>query len=74
MPIPLFIGVQMNDTKQLIQDALDQGWRLQRKGRHLILYAPQGKGIVVVARSGSDWREIQNVRSYLKHYGFKDRH
>jgi hypothetical protein len=62
----------MNDIKRLVQEAEDQGWRLRKRGRHLVLLSPLGRGIVVIPRSSGDWRNFQNTLRYLRQFGFTE--
>lgn len=57
--------------KQLLRAAIAQGWRM-RHGKHLVLYAPDGKSMVVMAATPGDHRSFKNALSQMRRAGFKD--
>lgn len=60
----------MNNVDRLVRDAVRQGWRL-RRGKHNILYAPDGKSIVVVSVSPSDVRSYNAALARMRRAGFR---
>lgn len=66
--IALYEAIKMNynkEIKHLVDDLILTGWRV-REGRHLVCYAPNGRGIVTIGRSVSDWRAIENIKRDIK--------
>lgn len=57
--------------EQLIRSALRQGWRV-RRGKHHVLYAPDGKSMVVIAATPSDRRSHLNTLAQMRRAGYKD--
>lgn len=60
----------MRDIDQIIRRAKHQGWRVDVGGSgHYRFFAPDGKGLVTVARSPSDHRAILNIEADLRRAG-----
>lgn len=59
------------ELQELIQEAERQGWRAVRTQKgHWALYAPDGRTIVHLAGTPSDWRAIHNAISRMRRAGF----
>ena len=62
---------QATDLNDVIDRALEQGWRHQRTERgHHQFYAPNGKDIVVTGGTPSDGRAWDNFMADMKRAGF----
>ena len=48
--------------KRLMKLATDQGWRIV-ESKHVKMYSPNGKDIVVLPVSPSEYRGIKNAKS-----------
>ena len=59
----------MDDTKAVLKAAADQGWRI-KTGKHHLCFAPDGKTIVTISKSGSDHRGLLNAISKMRQAGF----
>jgi hypothetical protein len=46
------------EIKELLREAERQGWRVERRSRHYMLFAPDGKGMVTIASTPSSPRAI----------------
>ncbi|MGH7749096.1 MAG: hypothetical protein ACREQ5_30675, partial [Candidatus Dormibacteria bacterium] len=57
------------DWSELVAVARDQGWREERRTRHIWLYAPDGRGTACIPTSTSDWRAIHNAVAQLRRLG-----
>ena len=57
------------DWSDLVAVAREQGWREERRTRHLWLYAPDGRGTACIPTSTSDWRAIHNAVAQLRRLG-----
>lgn len=57
-------------TEKLIRQAVRAGWRV-RRGKHYVLYAPDGKSMVVCAVTGSDHRAYRNFLSRMRKAGWE---
>ena len=57
------------DWSELVAVALEQGWREERRTRHIWLYAPDGRGTACIPTSTSDWRAIHNAVAQLRRLG-----
>jgi hypothetical protein len=57
------------DWSQLVAVAREQGWREERRTRHIWLYAPDGQGTACIPTSTSDWRAIHNAVAQLRRLG-----
>lgn len=58
------------EVKELIKEAKRQGWRV-KEGKHYKLYAPDGETIVVVGKTPSDRRSLENSISDMRKAGFR---
>jgi len=54
---------------ELVAVARRQGWREERRTRHIWLYAPDGQGSACIPTSTSDWRAIHNAVAQLRRLG-----
>lgn len=59
----------MDQTKAVIKAADEQGWRI-REGKHYMCLAPDGVTIVVIAKTGSDRRGLDNAIAKMRRAGF----
>ena len=57
------------DWSDLVAVARRQGWREERRTRHIWLYAPDGQGTACIPTSTSDWRAIHNAVAQLRRLG-----
>ena len=57
------------DWSELVAVAREQGWREERRTRHIWLYAPDGRGTACIPTSTSDWRAIHNAVAQLRRLG-----
>ncbi len=57
------------DWSELAAVARAQGWREERRTRHIWLYAPDGRGTACIPTSTSDWRAIHNAVAQLRRLG-----
>jgi Bacterial regulatory proteins, gntR family len=57
------------DWSDLIAVAREQGWREERRTRHIWLYSPDGRGTACIPTSTSDWRAIHNAVAQLRRLG-----
>jgi IclR helix-turn-helix domain len=57
------------DWSDLVCVARRQGWREERRTRHIWLYAPDGRGTACIPTSTSDWRAIHNAVAQLRRLG-----
>jgi hypothetical protein len=57
------------DWSDLVAVARRQGWREERRTRHIWLYAPNGQGTACIPTSTSDWRAIHNAVAQLRRLG-----
>lgn len=57
------------DWSELIAVARAQGWREERRTRHIWLYSPDGQGTACIPTSTSDWRAIHNAVAQLRRLG-----
>jgi hypothetical protein len=56
----------------LIDKAWEQGWWCKKSGsKHVMMYSPDGKGMVTLPGSPSDHRSIKNSRNLLRKNGLK---
>ena len=61
------------EVRELIDAALEQGWRVRETGgNHYQLLAPDQQHIVTLPSTPSDWRALQNCRSITRKAGFRD--
>lgn len=66
-----------DDLNKLLDHARDRGWRIEggntggKKQRHWKCLSPDGKTIVVIPSSASDYRSLKNARAALKRAGLK---
>ena len=49
--------------------AVQQGWRVERRGKHRAWHAPRG-GIVVSSVTPSDHRALRNHLALMRRFGF----
>lgn len=56
------------NSKELIRKAKQQGWGY-RRGKHHILYAPDGRGIVTVSVTPSTGRAMKNCLAQMRRMG-----
>ncbi len=54
----------------VVAEAVRQGWREERRTRHLILWAPSGRGHVCISTSPSDREAIHKCLADLRRLGF----
>ena len=52
------------DYQPLVRKAIDAGWRVVHRRRHVQLYSPHGV-IVCLSATPSDWRGLANLRAQL---------
>jgi hypothetical protein len=57
------------DWSDIVAVARKQGWREERRTRHIWLYAPDGQGTACIPTSTSDWRAIHNAVAQLRRLG-----
>lgn len=57
------------DWDKLLRAASDQGWRVERRTRHIWLWAPSG-GTVSLPTSTGDHRAIHNCVAQMRRLGF----
>jgi hypothetical protein len=57
------------DWSDLVAVARRQGWREERRTRHIWLYSPDGRGTACIPTSTSDWRAIHNAVAQLRRLG-----
>jgi hypothetical protein len=57
------------DWSDLVAVAREQGWREERRSRHIWLYSPDGRGTACIPTSTSDWRAIHNAVAELRRLG-----
>ncbi|HEY2702215.1 MAG TPA: hypothetical protein VGL20_00855 [Candidatus Dormibacteraeota bacterium] len=57
------------DWSDIVTVARKQGWREERRTRHIWLYAPDGQGTACIPTSTSDWRAIHNAVAQLRRLG-----
>ena len=57
------------DWSELVAVAREQGWRAERRTRHVWLYSPDGRGTACIPTSTSDWRAIHNAVAQLRRLG-----
>jgi hypothetical protein len=56
----------------LIKKAWEDGWWCKKCGNgHVMAYAPDGKSMVLLPSTPSDYRGIKNARALLRKYGLK---
>jgi hypothetical protein len=58
------------EVKELLREAERQGWRVERRSRHYMLFAPDGKGKVTIASTPSTPRAITHSVARMRRYGF----
>ncbi len=64
--------VKAKAIDNLIKKAWDAGWWCEKRATgHIMAYAPDGKGMVLLPSSPSDYRGVKNARSLLRKYGLK---
>lgn len=59
------------EARELVEAARKQGWRVRDEGPHFLLFSPDGKTRVTIAKTPSDgrhWR--QNSIAKLRRGGF----
>lgn len=59
------------EVRDLVREAERQGWRVRERGAHFTLFAPDGVGIVTVAKTPSDRRWRANTLAQLRRHGFQ---
>jgi len=65
-------AVRARAIDMLIEKAWEQGWWCEKRGTgHVMAYAPDGKGMVLLPSTPSEYRGIKNARSLLRKYGLK---
>lgn len=58
---------QNKDLNQFLKTLTDEGWKLEARGRHLKLFFPEaGRHFVMVPKSPSDMRSIDNVKAKVR--------
>lgn len=67
-PLRFTVGMSL-DWSELVAVARAQGWREERRTRHIWLYAPGGRGTACIPTSTSDWRAIHNAVAQLRRLG-----
>jgi len=56
---------------ELLDDALRQGWRIERERKHVKCLAPDGQTMVVVGYSAHGSRALENARAQLRRAGLR---
>ena len=59
------------ELKEVLREAERQGWTVTSHKGHWKLYAPDGKGIVHIAGTPSDHRNLANTVALMRRYGFR---
>ncbi len=60
------------EWRELIEEAQRQGWRAERTQRgHWQLFAPDGRTIVTLPGTPSDWRAFRNTIAQMRRAGFR---
>jgi predicted RNA binding protein YcfA (HicA-like mRNA interferase family) len=60
------------ELREILREARRQGWRVERtRGGHYMLYAPDGKNIVVAASTPGKQSSIRETLAEMRSYGFK---
>jgi len=60
------------EIRKLVKSLQEQGWRVdQLKSGHYRAYSPSGKGIVHIAGTPSDHRDLANTLARLRKLGYK---
>lgn len=59
------------EVKKLIKELKKQDFDVDEKGKHPKVYSPDGRWIVTLPSSSSDWRGLKNATSELKKHGYK---
>ncbi len=54
---------------ELLEEAVRQGWRLQRERKHVKCLGPDGHTMVVVGYSAHGHRALENARAELRRGG-----
>ena len=61
------------ELKHLIRSALAQGWRYEHtRGNHHKLFAPNGKDIVVISNTPSDYPAFKNCLADMRRAGYRE--
>lgn len=59
------------EINKLIREAQKQGWRVKDKKKGYMLLAPDGEHSVMVHKTPSDHRWLDNTVTLMRQYGFK---
>lgn len=57
------------DTKQLIKKCQKIGFRVEFRGKHVMLVGPKGE-LFTLSRTASDHRALKNMRGDIKRAGY----
>ena len=57
------------DWAKLARTLTKHGWRVERRARHTLAYAPDGKTIVGISPGGGDYRAMHNTCAKLRRHG-----
>jgi len=57
----------------LLNDAVRQGWRIERERKHVKCLSPDGQTMVVVGYSAHGNRALENARAELRRAGLRSR-
>jgi hypothetical protein len=58
------------EVKKLLKDAEEQGWRVEKKKAGWMLYSPDGVTKVMIHKTASDHRALDNAISLMRPGGF----
>jgi hypothetical protein len=62
---------RIDSPAALVKEAEVQGFRIEKKKKGWMVLTPNGQGSVMVHKTLSDHRGLNNAISRLKRYGFK---
>ena len=58
------------ETRELVRRVEKQGWRVEQRKDGWMCYSPDGKTMVLIHRTPSDRRGLQNTIARLRKGGF----
>jgi hypothetical protein len=59
------------EVRELVKAAKKQGWRVKETKKGYLLHDPSGVHSESSHRPPSDWRNLRNALSRMRHFGFE---
>jgi hypothetical protein len=59
------------EVRELVKAAKKQGWRVKETKKGYMLYDPSGVHSESLHKMPSDWRNLRNALSRMRHFGFE---